>query len=97
MTTLQADPAALESAAGIFETTAGDLSDAAPGLRVRPDAGVSSGEVATALATLAEAVAAVGGELAATAESLSTTAADLRATDQASAASSRQRGQALAR
>lgn len=95
--TLQVDPAALESAAGILDTTGGDLADGAPALRTRPDAGVSTDEVATALATLAEAVAAVAEEVGSTAESLRTTAADVRTTDQASAASSQQRGQALAR
>lgn len=90
------DPAALESAAGILEGTGTELTDAAPRLRTRPDAGVSTDEVTTALAALAEAVAAVATEVASTAESLRTTAADARATDQAVAASSQQRRAALA-
>lgn len=94
---LRVDPAALSSAAAILETTAGDLADGAPGLRCAPDAGSSSAEVATALAALAEALAAVAGEIGATAESVRTTAADVVATDQASSASSQQRGQALVR
>jgi len=94
--TLQVDPAALESAAGILESTGSHLADGAPGLRTRPDAGVSSNEVATALASLAEAVAAVADEIASTAESVRTTAADVRATDQAAAASSQQRARGLA-
>lgn len=89
--TLQVDPAALDSAAGILETAGSHLTDAAPGVRTRPDAGASTDEVATALAALAEAVAAVAGEATAMAESVRTTAADVRATDEASAASSRQR------
>lgn len=95
--TLQVDPAALESAAAILGTTGGDLTDGAPALRTRPDAGVSTDEVATALASLAEVVAAVGEEVGSMAESLRTTAADVRATDQAAAASSQQRRQALVR
>ncbi|MCK9823340.1 hypothetical protein NOCD_07615 [Nocardioides cavernae] len=93
---LQVDPAALESAAGILEATGTELADGAPGLRTRPDLGVSTDEVATALAALAEAVAAVATEVGSTAESLRTTAADVRATDQAVAASSQQRRAVLA-
>lgn len=95
--TLQVDPAALESAAETLGTAGGDLAGGAPALRTRPDAGVSTDEVATALAFLAEAVAAVAEEVRSTAESLRTTAADVRATDQAAAASSQQRRQALVR
>lgn len=94
--TLQVDPAALDSSAGLLEATGGDLAEGARSLRTRPDAGVSTDEVATALASLAEAVAAVAEEVGATAGSLRTTAADVRATDQASATSSQQRGRALA-
>lgn len=94
--TLQVDPAALESVAGILETTGADLADGAPALRTRPDAGVSTDEVAIALASLAEAVAAVAKEVGSTAESVRTTAADVRSTDQASAASSQRRAGALA-
>ena len=90
------DPAALESAAGILEDAGSDLADGAPTLRIRPDAGVSTDEVATALASLAEAVAAVAGVVGSTAESLHTTAAEVRATDQSVAASSQQRGRVLA-
>lgn len=92
---LRLDPAALSSAADILESTAGALLGAAPGLRARPDAGVSSDEVASALAALAEAVAAMSAEVASTAESVRTTAADVDATDQASGASSQRRRQAL--
>jgi hypothetical protein len=93
---LQVDPAALRSAAGILEGAGSDLAAAAPTLRTRPDAGVSTDEVATALAALAEAVAAVAGEAGSVAGSLRTTAADVGATDQAVAASSQHRGRALA-
>jgi hypothetical protein len=93
---LQVDPGALDSAAAILENTGTDLAEAAPGMRTRPDAGVSTDEVATALASLAEVVAAVAEEVGSMAESVRTTAADVRATDQASAASSQQRGQVLA-
>ncbi|MDT0184493.1 hypothetical protein Q9S36_30320 [Microbacterium sp. ARD31] len=92
---LQVDPAALDSAAGILDSTGTALADGAPSLRTRPDAGVSTDEVGTALAALAEAVAAVAGEVSATAESLRTTAADVRATDQAVATSTQQRGAGL--
>ncbi len=92
---LQVDPAALDSAAVILEGTGSDLTAAAPGLRIKPDAGVSSDELGTALAALAEAVTAVAGEVSATAESLRTTAADVRATDQAVAASHQQRQGAM--
>lgn len=92
---LQVDPAALDSAAGILEGTGTALTDGAPALRTRPDAGVSTDEVATALAALAEAVAAVAGEVASTAESLRTSAADVRTTDQAVATSTQQRGRGL--
>jgi hypothetical protein len=90
------DPAALESAAGILEDAGSDLADGAPTLRISPDAGASTDEVTTALASLAEVVAAVAGEVSSTAESLRTTAADVRATDQSVAASSQQRGRMLA-
>ena len=93
--TMQVDPAALESAAGILDGAGTDLADGAPALRTRPDAGASTDEVATALAALAEAVTAVAGEVTSTAESLRTTAADVRATDQSVAATSRQRQQGL--
>ncbi|MBL0749818.1 hypothetical protein [Nocardioides baculatus] len=93
--TLQLDPAALDSAALILETTGTDLADAAPALRTRPDAGVSTDEAATALASLAEAVTAVAQEAGSMAESVRTTAADVRATDRASADASHQRAQGL--
>ena len=92
---LRVDPAALSSTAGILESTAGALDGGAPGLRVRPDAGVSSDEVASAVTALAEAVTAVSTEIASVAESVRTTAADVVATDQASGASSQQRRQVL--
>jgi hypothetical protein len=55
---LEVDPAALESAAGILEDAGSDLADGAPTLRISPDAGASTDEVTTALASLAEVVAA---------------------------------------
>ena len=93
---LQVDPADLESAAGLLEGAGSALADRAPTVRTRPDAGVSTDELATALASLAEAVAAVSGEVGSTAESLRTTAADMRATDQSVAGSSQQRARTLA-
>lgn len=89
-TALDVDPADLTRAAGILESVAGSLSDGAPSLRRRPDAGSSSAEVATALGALAEAVAAVGGEVRAVAEATRTSAADFTATDQAVSGSFRQ-------
>ena len=94
---LGVDPAQLTAAADILDSTAGALSDCAPGLRHRPDAGSSSDEVATALGVLAEAVSAIAGQVRASAESARTSAADYTATDQAVQGSMQQRGRSLVR
>ena len=94
---LLVDPAGLTAAAGILEGAAGSLADGAPLLRVQPDAGASTDEVAGALSALAGAVAAMATQVGASAESSRTSAADYSSTDQAVRGSMQQRGRSLAR
>ena len=93
---LDVDPARLTAAADILDTAGSSLADSATGLRRRPDAGASSDEVATALASLAGAVTAIAEQLRSSAESSRTSAADYTATDQAVQGSMHQRGRSLA-
>ncbi len=92
---LGVDPAQLTAAADILESAAGSLTDSAPTLRRRPDAGASSDEVATALAALAEAVTGIAAVVGGSADGARTSAADNNATDQAVHGSMTQRGRSL--
>ncbi len=89
------DPGRLTGAADILDAAAGSLDDSAPRLRPRPDAGVSTDEVARALTALAGAVAAVTDALRGTADGARTSAADYTATDEAVHGSMGRRGRSL--
>lgn len=80
---LEVDSADLLRAAGTLDVAAGELAAAAPRLRDRPDAGVSTDEVATALAALAGAVAGMADHVGSIGEAVRSAAADFAGTDQA--------------
>lgn len=80
---LDVEAADLAGSAAVLDSVASSLCGVAPGLRIRPDAGASSDEVATSLGLLAAAVAALAEEVASVAEATRTSAADFTATDHA--------------
>lgn len=72
----------LHDIAGVLDDAGGALFARAADLRLTPDAGASSGEVATALASLAGAVAGLAEHLGSLAEATRTVSADFTGTDQ---------------
>lgn len=96
-TALQADPTDILRAAAKLTTAGETLRGRAPDLLEQPDAGVSSHEVATALAALSQAVDGLGAELLSAAEATRTSAQDLAGTDQAVGTSMHEQGGGLGR